>query len=232
MTQLRTIKPPMPSAQYERVIKIDIRETPQVAIYKKPTPKKEPIQKKLKERKKIAKAKKAPPISKTEPKKVVSATKEVKPQPKKPKVVEPSEILYIPNPIIQQNPAPIKPVVAKTPKIAKLYGNKFDNFTPNQQKFIVKNLNEIQRITQNTLTQRGYPLGALAARTGQEGTNIVSFDLHPNGDISNLKLVKYVGYQALDDNTIETIKSAYKDYPYPTETTKIIFYVEYSIFGY
>nr|MCH9740783.1 TonB family protein [Campylobacterota bacterium] len=144
-------------------------------------------------------------------------------------------MLYIPNPIIEDkstiteensNLASIlgatsfsqpQQQVRKTSKIQKLYGNSFDTFTPTQQKFIVKNLDSIHRITQNTLTRRGYPEGALAARTGQEGVNIVSFDLHPNGNISNLRLKKRVGYRALDDNTLETIRSAYKDYPYPAE---------------
>ena len=117
-------------------------------------------------------------------------------------------------------------------KIRRLYGKEFFSYTSKQKKFIEKNLDEIHRITQNILWQRGYPGGVISARTGQQGTNIVSFYLHPNGDISNLKLQKKIGYRLLDENSIETIKSAYKDYPYPSETTKIIFFVEYSIFGY
>lgn len=115
-------------------------------------------------------------------------------------------------------------------KIQKLYGSTFHNFTPTQKKFIEDNLNIIQRITQNTLTRRGYPEGA--GRTGQQGTNVVSFNLHPNGDISDLRLKRRIGYRALDDNTLELIKTAYKDYPYPSTTTKIVFYVTYSIYGY
>lgn len=115
-------------------------------------------------------------------------------------------------------------------KIQKLYGSSFHTFTPTQKKFIEDNLDVIQRITQNTLTRRGYPEGA--GRTGEEGTNVVSFNLHPNGDISNLRLKRRIGYRALDENTLELIKTAYKDYPYPKTTTKIVFYVTYSIYGY
>ena len=115
-------------------------------------------------------------------------------------------------------------------KIKKLYGASFHTFTPTQKKFIENNLEGIQQITQNTLTRRGYPEGA--GRTGQEGTNVVSFDLHPNGDISNLRLKQRIGYRSLDDNTLSLIKTAYKDYPYPSTTTKIVFYVKYSIYGY
>lgn len=233
-----------PQAQSETVVKINIRQIPAPESPKlPPSP---PVQ-----RPKNVSAKKDP-IKKAPIKKVVKKQpikkQESKPIVKQSKVVQPSEMLYIPNPIIQKQGAtdqsslasalgtqpstPVKQSVPKTPKIAKLYGKKFDSFTLRQQEFIVQNLDEIQRITQNTLTRRGYPAGALAAQTGQEGVNVVSFDLHPNGDISNLRLLREVGYRALDENTIETIKSAYKDYPYPQETTKIIFYVEYTIFGY
>ncbi len=115
-------------------------------------------------------------------------------------------------------------------KIRKLYGATFHDFTPTQKKFIENNLNTIQEITQRVLTQRGYPEGA--AHTGQQGTNVVSFNLHPNGDISDLRLKRRIGYRALDDNTLSLIRVAYMDYPYPSTTTKIIFYVTYSIYGY
>jgi len=115
-------------------------------------------------------------------------------------------------------------------KIEKLYGSNFHSFTPTQKRFIAKNLDTIQSITQRVLTQRGYPEGA--GRTHQEGTNVVSFNLHPNGTISNLYLKTRIGYRALDNNTLSLIKTAYREYPYPNTTTKIIFYVEYSIYGY
>jgi len=115
-------------------------------------------------------------------------------------------------------------------KIGKLYGSTFHSFTTVQKNFIEKNLDTIQSITQRILTQRGYPEGA--GRNGQEGTNVVSFNLHPNGDISDLFLKQRIGSRPLDDNTLSLIRSAYKDYPYPTTTTRIVFYVTYSIYGY
>ena len=115
-------------------------------------------------------------------------------------------------------------------KIKKLYGSNFHSFTPTQKKFIEKNLDTIQSITQRVLTQRGYPEGA--GRTQQEGTNVVSFNLHPNGTISDLRLKTRIGYRALDDNTLSLIRTAYREYPYPSTTTRIIFYVTYSIYGY
>lgn len=115
-------------------------------------------------------------------------------------------------------------------KVQQLYGAEYLQFSDAQKKFIEDHLDEIQQITQRTLTQRGYPRGA--GETGQEGTNIVSFNLHPNGDISNLRLKSGTGYRALDENSVTLIKVAYKDYPYPSTTTKIVFHVHYSIYGY
>ena len=112
--------------------------------------------------------------------------------------------------------------------INQLYGREFDTFTPAQKKFIKHNLGIIHRITQRTLTRNGYP--EVAVRTRQQGTNVVSFYLHPNGDISKLRLKTKIGYAALDNNTLEVIRIAYKDYPLPNKKTKIVFYVQYSLY--
>jgi len=112
--------------------------------------------------------------------------------------------------------------------IRQLYGKEFYSYTKTQQKFIRNNLSEIYRITQNTLYMNGYP--DVAVRTGQQGVNVVSFYLHPNGDISNLRLIKPMGYEALDQNTIAVIQIAYKDYPRPKTKTKIVFYVNYKLY--
>ena len=112
--------------------------------------------------------------------------------------------------------------------IKDLYGGEFNTYTSTQKKFIRNNLGTIHRITQRTLSQNGYP--TVAIRTKQQGTNVVSFYLHPNGDISGLRLKTRIGYQALDQNTLDVIRIAYKDYPLPNKKTKIIFYVRYTIY--
>jgi TonB family protein len=111
--------------------------------------------------------------------------------------------------------------------IRKLYGKEYDGFSAKQKEFIRMNLGLIYRITQRTLIRNGYP--EVAIRTHQQGTNVVSFYLHPNGDISHLRLKRRIGYSALDKNTLEVIRIAYKDYPLPAKTTKIVFYVTYNI---
>lgn len=112
-------------------------------------------------------------------------------------------------------------------EIEKLYKGKFDSFTKGQKEFIKKNLSLIGKITQKYLTQRGYPY--FAAQTRQEGMNIIQFYLYPNGDIKNLKIIKSSGYETLDQNSIDTILEAYKDYPRPKEKTLIRIYVRYNI---
>ena len=112
--------------------------------------------------------------------------------------------------------------------IKNLYGGEFNSYSATQKKFIRNNLGTIHRITQRTLTRNGYP--DIAVRTRQQGTNVVSFYLHPNGDISGLRLRTRIGYQALDQNTLDVIRIAYKDYPLPNKKTKIMFYVTYSMY--
>jgi len=112
--------------------------------------------------------------------------------------------------------------------INQLYGKEFDTYTPTQKKFIKNNLGTIHRITQRTLTRNGYP--TVAVQTKQQGVNIVSFYLHPNGDITGLKLKRRMGYEALDQNTLDVIRIAYKNYPLPNKKTKIIFHVRYTLY--
>jgi len=114
--------------------------------------------------------------------------------------------------------------------IKQLYGSEFEGYSAEQKKFINNNLGIIHRITQTTLVRNGYP--ETAARTGQQGINVVSFYLHPNGNISKLRLDKHMGHEALDRNTLQVIRTAYKDYPLPRKKTKIKFFVQYSIDGY
>ncbi len=112
--------------------------------------------------------------------------------------------------------------------IKQFYGSEFNSFTNSQKRFIEKNLGSIYRITQQTLTRKGYPW--VAQKTHQQGTAIVTFYLHPNGNITGLRHKRPIGYAALDKNTLQVIRIAYKDYPRPKTKTKITFYVEYSLF--
>jgi len=246
IVKLNILDIPTPKKVPKSVVKDVV--PPTETLVKKPIAKKEVVKKEV-VKKEVIKKKPQKVVKKKEPKKKKVVKKKVVKKPvSKPKVVTKKseslkkfeeEMVYIPNAMIAQPLTTQKRVSSLPPvsqqsypnhKVRRLYGKEFLAFTPTQKKFIKDNLNIIQQITQQALTRRGYP--DEAGRTGQEGTNIVSFNLHPNGDISNLRLKSRIGYRALDDNTLTLIKVAYKDYPYPSTTTKIVFYVTYSIYGY
>lgn len=109
--------------------------------------------------------------------------------------------------------------------IKDLYGEEFGSLDAEQRKFIKDNLSGIGRVTQRYLK---YP--QIAGKMGQQGDNIVEFYLHPNGDISDLKLLTPSGFRLLDENSMHTIRIAYKDYPYPSVKTKIRIRVMYRVY--
>lgn len=119
----------------------------------------------------------------------------------------------------------IKNLDSLTQSYIKLYGNQYFKFSQNQKNYLKSNLNLIGKVTKKYLR---YP--DISIRTKQSGINIIEFTLHPNGDISNLKLLDSSGFTALDRNTKKTIELAYKEYPRPIEATKIRIYVSYILY--
>jgi len=113
-------------------------------------------------------------------------------------------------------------------ELQELYGKEYDNLTKVQKAYLEKNINNFQIITQRVLNRMGYPKLAAHLRIG--GINIVEFMFHPNGDISGLKIIGSSGYAVLDEYTLELIKIAYKEYPKPSEPTKLRFKVFYRIY--
>lgn len=111
-------------------------------------------------------------------------------------------------------------------EIDELYGEEFGDLGTAEKEFIRDNLRNIGRITQKYLQ---YP--RVAAYFGQSGINAVEFYLHPNGDISDLKIIKSSGLSSFDGNTLNTIEIAYKDYPRPKVKTLIRINVTYSYYG-
>ncbi|WP_457606563.1 TonB family protein [Nitratifractor sp.] len=112
--------------------------------------------------------------------------------------------------------------------ISSLYGSSYSRMSSVQRRFIDENLRRILQISQRTLNYLGYPREA--ARFGEQGTNVVEFWLHPNGDISGLRLRRRLRSSALNRQTIEVIKTAYMHYPRPRVKTKIIIYVRYRLY--
>jgi len=119
----------------------------------------------------------------------------------------------------------IQQLSALTQDYIKLYGEQYFEFSKYHRRYLKQNLNKIGQITQRYLK---YP--NISIRTQQKGINIVEFYLHPNGDITDLKLSDSSYYTALDTNTIDTIKIAYQDYPKPLEKVKIKIFVKYILY--
>lgn len=190
-----------------------------------------PVKKIVKKEEKKKPVKKV--VKKTEPKKAIPKRTVQKTQARKPtkRSSDPLANALMGSGSAIRNTTPSRPSSSGTyvsKMIKNLYGGEFNTYSPTEKKFIENNLGTIHQITQRTLSSNGYP--AVAVRTRQQGTNVVSFYLHPNGDISGLTLKKRMGYESLDQNTLDVIRIAYKDYPLPNKKTKIMFYVQYSLY--
>lgn len=224
-------KPPTPIVVPKALPQPIIKEIPKPIIKPiEPIIKPIPKEKIIKENKKILvqKNKEDNNITKVEPKKpkiVVSTPKVYKKRKTKNSSLA-NALMNSGKRLNLQESSPQPDYVSKM--INRIYGKEFNSYNPEQKKFIKENLGDIHYITQKTLIRNGYPDIAIA--TQQQGTNIVSFYLHPNGDISDLRLKKAIGSTSLDQNTLNVIRIAYQNYPKPTKKTKIMFYVTYSLY--
>ena len=168
--------------------------------------------------------------------------------PKEVKVIEPPKIVQKeqPKPVEKATEKISKPIIKETPpaetkkteqpkapeqnidKITKsyleLYKDDFDSFPEETKVFLIKNLKDIGRITERFLI---YPY--ISVQAHQSGINVVEFTLYPNGKITKPKIIKSSKYYILDDNSVETINQAYRDYPRPDKPTVIRIYVKYEL---
>ncbi len=226
-------KPPTPPTP-------PIPPTPPKPIEKpKPEPKPKPKPKKPNHKHKALKK-----VEKVEEKKVVEEKKEEKKiveqkveqkvehkkvEEKKPvkKEFDPNQLSFLPKEVAPPRQENNKGLDNQTRRdIDELYGEEFGDLGTAEKDFIRNNLRDIGRITQKYLE---YP--QVAAYLGQDGTNAVEFYLHPNGDITDLKIIIGSEYKMLDDNTLKTIQIAYKDYPRPKTKTLIRIRVRYYLGG-
>jgi len=112
----------------------------------------------------------------------------------------------------------------ETQKLKNLYGSGYDSLTTEEKEYLQENISTIGVITQKYLKYPYY-----GSRLNMSGKNMVEFFLWPNGDISDVKLIDSSGYTTLDDNSIETIELAHKEYPYPEVKTRVRIYVDYRL---
>ncbi len=114
--------------------------------------------------------------------------------------------------------------------IKELYGDEFGKLTPGQQKYILDNQEIMRRITQEVL----YRVARvnLPRDLNVNATNVIEFNLHPDGSMGDFRFIKKSGIYILDETTKETIEYAYSKYPHPKETTLIRYNVFYNLARY
>lgn len=150
------------------------------------------------------------------------ATIERKPQPKK------EFNLYDSLSTADETPKKsLQSTIKSTDSVQKLYGDKFGELSAGEQKYILDNHEVMRRITQGVLNR--YGRSRIPDNLKANDINMVEFYLHPNGSISDMKLIKNSQFSILDDTTRETIEIAYKDYPHPEQKTYIRYRVWYNL---
>lgn len=135
---------------------------------------------------------------------------------------------------IEQTPQEKRRAVKRESKIAndvkKLYGSEWGSLSAGEQKYLIDNQEQMRRLTQQQLNATGRTDIPNNFRVNDE--NIIEFYLHPNGDISDIKLIKKSQFYLLDDVTRDTIEAVYWKYPRPAQKTKVRYKVGYFLRGY
>lgn len=103
--------------------------------------------------------------------------------------------------------------------IQKLYGDKFRELSKGEQKYIIDNMTKMLIIA-NKVLQR-YSNSKIPNSFSGSGEVLLEFYLHPNGEITNLKILQQSEYQIMNDLYLETINLSYSQYPRPEQPTLI-----------
>lgn len=114
--------------------------------------------------------------------------------------------------------------------IKELYGVDFGKLSQSAQKYLLDNREVMRRITQQILNRQA-SVSSQIQNIHVNRVNIIEFNLHPNGDMTDFKFLKGSGYYELDDITKATIEFAYSKYPRPKETTLIRYKIYYQLAG-
>jgi len=109
------------------------------------------------------------------------------------------------------------------------YGEAFGQLSAGEQKYIIDNQERMRRITQEQLNRLA-PVN-IPRNLHVNTMNIIEFYLHPNGDISGLKIISPSGQQILDDTSLQTVEYSYHRYPLPEQKTLVRYKVGYYLGG-
>ncbi len=117
-----------------------------------------------------------------------------------------------------------------TNDLKEAYGDTFAQLSAGEQKYILDNAEIMRRVTQEVLNRVASV--SIPRELRVNDYNLIEFYLHPNGDISDVRLLRRSGFYKLDDTTVETIQYAYSRYPRPQQKTLIRFKFGYYLRGY
>ena len=109
------------------------------------------------------------------------------------------------------------------------YGEAFGKLSAGEQQYIIDNQEIMRRITQEQLNRLA-PVN-IPRNLRINTMNIIEFYLHPNGDISGLKVISPSGQQILDDTSTQTVEYSYHRYPLPKQKTLVRYKVGYYLGG-
>lgn len=105
------------------------------------------------------------------------------------------------------------------------YGEAFGKLSEGEKKYIIDNQEIMRRITQEQLNRLA-PVN-IPRNLRVNTMNIIEFYLHPNGDISGLKLISNSSVEILDETSLQTVEYSYHRYPLPKQKTLIRYRVDY-----
>ncbi len=114
--------------------------------------------------------------------------------------------------------------------LKEVYGDDITRLSTTAKKYLMDNHLKMQIITQRVLNRIGRVY--IDPRFHYYAYNYVEFTLYPDGHISNIKILKDAGFQLLDKITQETIETAFKDYPLPSEPILVRYKFLYDLRSY
>jgi len=114
--------------------------------------------------------------------------------------------------------------------IREAYGDAFGKLSEGEQKYLLDNQEIMRRLTQAQLDDTGRTMIPNTLRVNDY--NIVEFYLHPDGSMTDFRVVRHSGFFLLDEVTKETIESVYWKYPRPEQKTLVRYKFGYFLRGY
>ena len=114
--------------------------------------------------------------------------------------------------------------------IREAYGDAFGKLSEGERKYLLDNQEIMRRLTQAQLDDTGRTMIPNTLRVNDY--NIVEFYLHPDGSMTDFRVIRNSGFFLLDEVTKETIESVYWKYPRPKQTTLIRYKFGYFLRGY